>query len=97
MYLSKIDGTTIDDAEDLDLVMPMYNLTEYSLNYSETTGSVCFFYKNEANNFNVNIADNAVFKSFMYKTKLVEKSEVQPASNNKNRIVKNATTPAPLK
>ena len=56
-----------------------------------------FFYKNEANSFNVNIADNAVFNSFMYKTKLVEKSEVQPASNNKNRIVKNGTTAAPLK
>ena len=31
-----IDGTTIDDAEDLNLVLPMYNLTEYSSNYSET-------------------------------------------------------------
>ena len=27
--ITKIDGTTIDDAEDLDLVMPMYNLIEY--------------------------------------------------------------------
>ena len=31
---------TIDDPEDLDLVMPMNNLTEYSSNYSETTGSL---------------------------------------------------------
>ena len=35
--ITKIDGTTIDDVEDLDLVMPMYNLIEYSSNYSETT------------------------------------------------------------
>ena len=35
-----IDGTAIDDAEDLDLVMPVYNLIEYSSNYSETTGSL---------------------------------------------------------
>ena len=28
--ITKIDGATIDDAEDLDLVMPMYNLIEYS-------------------------------------------------------------------
>ena len=41
MY-QKIDGTTIDDAEDLDLVMPVYNLTEYNSNYSETTGSLRF-------------------------------------------------------
>ena len=34
---TKIDGTTINDAEDLDLVMPMYNLIEYNSNYSETT------------------------------------------------------------
>ena len=33
MCITTIDGTTIDDAEDLDLVMPMYNLLEYSSNY----------------------------------------------------------------
>ena len=32
--ITKVDGTTIDDAEDLDLVMPMYNLWEYNSNYS---------------------------------------------------------------
>ena len=31
-----IDGTTTDDAEDLDLIMSMYNLLEYSSNYSDT-------------------------------------------------------------
>ena len=31
----KIDGTPVDYAEELDLVMPMYNLMEYSSNYSE--------------------------------------------------------------
>ena len=35
--ITKINGTTIDDAEDLDLVMPMYNLIEYSSSYSEKT------------------------------------------------------------
>ena len=33
----KIDGTTIDDAADLDLVMLMYNLLMYNSNYSDTT------------------------------------------------------------
>ena len=37
--VTKIDGTAIDDAEDLDLVMLMYNRIEYSSNYSELTGS----------------------------------------------------------
>ena len=38
----KIDETTIDDAEDLDLAISMYNLTKHSSNYSETTGSLWF-------------------------------------------------------
>ena len=29
-YITEFDGTTIDDAEDLDLVIPMYNLIKYS-------------------------------------------------------------------
>ena len=44
MY-KKIDGTTIDDAEDLNLVIPMFNLIEYSSNYSETTGIYGFIRK----------------------------------------------------
>ena len=43
--ITKIDGTTIDDAEDLDLVMPMYNLIEYSSNYSERTEVYGFILK----------------------------------------------------
>ena len=31
--ISKINGVKIDNAEDLDVVMPMYNLIEYSKNY----------------------------------------------------------------
>ena len=39
--MTKINGTTIDDAEDLlDLVMPMYNLIECISNYSEAIGSL---------------------------------------------------------
>ena len=34
MYITKVNRTTIDDAEDLDLVMPMYTLLEYNSNYS---------------------------------------------------------------
>ena len=41
--ITKIDGTTIHNANDLDLVMTMYNLIEYSSNYSETTGNLWFY------------------------------------------------------
>ena len=35
-FITKIDGTTIEDAEDLDLVRLMYNLVEYGLNRPDT-------------------------------------------------------------
>ena len=56
--ITKIDGTTIDDPEDLDLVIPMYNTLEYSSNYSNRTVSLWFSSKDEATNFNKAIADN---------------------------------------
>ena len=36
--IMKIKNTLIDNAEDLDIKMPMYNLSEYSKNYSKTSG-----------------------------------------------------------
>ena len=63
----KIDGTTIADAEDLDLVTTMYNLMEYSWNYSKTTRSLLFYSKDEGTNFNADIANIKNFKPFMYK------------------------------
>ena len=38
--ISKINNTQIYDAEYIDIVMPMYNLIEYSDNYSKTSGSL---------------------------------------------------------
>ena len=69
--LTKIDGKTVDDAEDLDLVMPMYNLIEYSSNYSETTASLWFYSKDESTDFITDIVYNNNFKSFKYKAKLL--------------------------
>ena len=40
--------------------MPIYNLIEYSLNYSKTTGELWFYSKDEATNFNVDNADNII-------------------------------------
>ena len=70
---------TIDDAENLDLVMPMYNLIEYSSNYFERTGSLWFHSKDEPSNFNADIASDVNFKSFLYKSKLLESTEADGA------------------
>ena len=37
-YIGEINNTDLDNAKDLDIVMPMYNLIEYSDNYSKTSG-----------------------------------------------------------
>ena len=85
--ITEIDGATIDDAKDLDLVMPMYNLIEYSSNYSETTGSLRFYSKDEITDFNNNIKNADYSKSFNYKVKLLENTVAQPAPNNANGIL----------
>ena len=51
----KIDRTTMDGAEDLDLGMLMYNLLEYSLIYSDTKSSLWFHLKDEETDFSNNI------------------------------------------
>ena len=47
--ISRINNTDIDNAQDIDIVMPMYNLTEYSDNYSKTSGSLWQYYKDDPN------------------------------------------------
>ena len=56
--ISKITNTQIDDAEYIDIVMPMYNLVEYSDNDSETSGSLWQYCKEiHAANNNGKIVD----------------------------------------
>ena len=47
--LLKINGIKIDNAEDLDVAMPMHNLLEYSKNYRKATGSLWNYYRDEPN------------------------------------------------
>ena len=48
--IPKVNNVLIDNAEDLDIVMSMYNLLEYSKNYRKTTGSFWNYYRDEPNN-----------------------------------------------
>ena len=63
--ISRINNTDIDNAHDIDIVMPMYNLTEYSNNYSKTSGSLWQYYKDDPND---NLANSESFKSKVKKT-----------------------------
>ena len=62
--LSRINGTDIDNAQDIDIVMPMYNLTEYSDNYSKISVCLWQYYKYDPND---NLENS---KSFKYKVKI---------------------------
>ena len=48
--ISKINGMQIDNTEDLDAVMPMYYLLEYSKNYRTATRSLWNYYRDEPSN-----------------------------------------------
>ena len=71
--ISKINNTQIDNAEYIDIVMPMYNLIEYSDNYSKTSESLWQYCKDiPAINDNGNIVNfNGVndTDSFKFKEK----------------------------
>ena len=60
--ISEINNTQIDNAKGIDIVMPMYNLIEYSDNYSKTSGSLWQCCKDipavHNNNAIVNFAEN---------------------------------------
>ena len=49
-FISKINNVLIGNLEDLDAVMPMYNLLEYSKNYWKRTSSLWNYYRDEPNN-----------------------------------------------
>ena len=73
--ITKINGDIIEDAEDLDIVMPMYNLLEYSKNYRKIIGSFYNYYRDELsddadnNNFdNIKVVNSNAFK---YKNKII--------------------------
>ena len=61
--ISKINNTFIDSAEDLDIVMPMYNLLEYSDNYSMALRSLWNYYRDEINDDSNENVNNRVHNS----------------------------------
>ena len=84
--ISKINGMQIDNAEDLDVVMPMYNLLEYSKNYKKATGSLWNYDRDEPSN---PLSTNS--ESFKYKTSILGKT---PQNND---LLTNAEVVIPLK
>ena len=72
--ITRINGELIEDADDLDIVMPMHNLLEYSKNYRKSIGSLYNYYRDELSddNDNDNFGNIKVVNSeaFKYKSKI---------------------------
>ena len=69
--ISEINNTQIDNAKDIDIVMPRYNLIEYSDNYVKTTGSLWQYFRDKTVDDDDDIEDSKSFKS---KTKITGKT-----------------------
>ena len=91
---TKINDIFVDEANHIYIAMPMYNLTEYSDNYSDTSGSLWQFKRDEVTDKNADLTiDNS--QSFKYKAALLGKTTDVVA--NTNSSVKEAKIVVPLK
>ena len=101
--ITRNNGVLIEDADDLDIVMPMYNLLECSKNYRKTIGSLYNYYRDElTNDGNDNFANRNVVNSeaFKYKNKITgntynfNSTVLNPAGNarinNPNYVANNS-------
>ena len=75
--ISKINNKKIDNAKDLDIVMPVYDLTEPSDTYSKTSGKLCPYYRDKPHDTTI-----ANSESFKCKTGITVKTVV--AGDTKN-------------
>ena len=73
--ITRINGELIEDVDDSDIVMHMYNLLEYSKTYRKTIGSFYNYYRDElsddpdnANQDNIKVVNSNAFK---YKNKII--------------------------
>ena len=69
--ITKINSALIDDTEGLSIVTPMYNLLEYSQNYSVASEKLWNYYRDKVDDVDDSASNR---KSFKYKTKIVGKT-----------------------
>ena len=87
--ISKINVVKIDNAEDLDVVTPMYNLLEYSKNYRKTTFSLWNYYIDEPSD--PLSSDSESFKCKTSITGNTYNAGVGRAGYDANKVDKNET------
>ena len=93
--ITNINDEHINNADNVDIIMPMYNLIEYSDNYSDTSGRLWQFERDEENMNNEN-ADNVTTtdsSSFKYKSSFIKES----TAVNNNKVFRDVKIAVPLK
>ena len=70
MCSTEINGTLVDETDFINIAMPMYNLIEYSGNYSDTSGSLWDFKGDEIDN-NADVTNDNNAHSFKYKANFI--------------------------
>ena len=93
--ISKINNVLTDNAENLDVVMPMYNLIEYSKNYRKTTGSLWNYCRDKPNNLpaaNYNADPITRSASFKCETSIAGKTSNANQENSENTEQGNTKT-----
>ena len=76
----EINETFVHEADFINITMPMYNLIEYSDNYSDTSGSLWQFKRDEVIN-NADVANDNNAPSFKYKANLIGNTENNGTKN----------------
>ena len=74
--ISKINGELVENAEDLDIVIPMYNLLEYCKNYEKTSGSLFNYYRDEPSETTIGAGNNAINISIRNSKSFDDKTEI---------------------
>ena len=83
----EINDEHVDTAENLDIVMPMYNLIEYSDNYQDSSATIYQYKRDEPPEANA-IADLTVNNSSSFKDKVSLLGNPVPDGNAAKRSVK---------
>ena len=105
--VTHINDEHVETAENLDIIMPIYNLIEYSDNPADSSGSLWQFKRDEQNMTNAGNPDNVTAgdsSSFKYKSRLLEDLNSRDIAANANpniadahRVFTNAKIVVPLK
>ena len=99
--ISQINGELVENTEDLDIELPMYNLLEYSKKlknyYEKTSGSLFNYYRDEPSEITIGAGNNAINISIRNSKSFDHKTEITRSLDAGEDEKEDATIAIPLK